>query len=316
MARIDILLATYNGGRFLAQQLQSLTDQTCDDWRLIVRDDGSNDDTLVVLGEWAERTGAEMMLLEDGETGCGACENFARLLAASDAPYFAFCDQDDVWKPEKLFRLLTALQDAEREHASALPMLAFCDLVPVTEQLEPISNSFRAFCGLSIPSPARMAGHLMLQNVVTGCAMMGNAALRDTVGTVPSAAMMHDWWLALVAATMGQIVDVPDALVLYRQHGANAIGARRSTLTDHALRFAREPLVNFRHARDWVQGASRQSAVFANTYRGRLDDDIFGLYRSFGEARQHGFVRRKLFPIRHHAQSNSLARIVAASIFL
>lgn len=97
MAAVDILLATYNGARFLPEQLQSLIDQHFRDWRLIVRDDGSADDTLAI----------------------------------SDAPYFAFCDQDDVWKPDKLSRMVACLRQHEATVGAATPLLAFCDLEPV-----------------------------------------------------------------------------------------------------------------------------------------------------------------------------------------
>lgn len=316
MARVDILLATYNGERFLAEQLASLTAQSWRDWRLIVRDDGSSDDTLGILHRWKERTGASVLLIEDGEKGCGACGNFARLLAASDSPFFAFCDQDDVWKPEKLEALMSALVVAEEEHGRDEPVLAFCDLVPVAQDLAPIAHSFRHFVGLAVPDREAVARHLLLQNFVTGCAMMGNAALRQAALPVPPEAVMHDWWLAMVAANMGRIVEVPEGLVLYRQHGGNMVGMRPSTLTDHAARLLRDPMRNIRHARAWVSGASRQAAAFAASYEGRMPPEAHRLYREFGEAPGQGFVRRKLFPVRHRARSNSTARIAAASLFL
>src|SRR5829696_7008565 len=93
----DILLATFNGARFLPEQLASIEAQTHGGWRLIVRDDGSDDGTRSIIEAFAERHGERVRFLRDGRSQLGACGNFAALLEASDAPYFMFCDQDDVW---------------------------------------------------------------------------------------------------------------------------------------------------------------------------------------------------------------------------
>jgi glycosyltransferase involved in cell wall biosynthesis len=95
--KVDILLATYNGGEFLADQLASIERQTFSEWRLIVRDDGSTDNTVLILEEFRECYPDKVLLIEDLEHNLGPGRNFERLLGYSDAPYFFFCDQDDVW---------------------------------------------------------------------------------------------------------------------------------------------------------------------------------------------------------------------------
>lgn len=102
MPLVDILLATYNGAKYLPEQLASLESQTHGDWRLIVRDDGSSDGSLDLVRDWAVETGSDLVVLEDGESRLGPAQSFGQLLARSDAPYFAFCDQDDVWLAEKI----------------------------------------------------------------------------------------------------------------------------------------------------------------------------------------------------------------------
>ncbi len=133
MTSIDILLATYNGARFLPEQLASLDVQTHSDWRLILRDDGSDDGSLQMVRDWASRTKRELIVIEDGDIRIGPAESFARLLAHSDAPYFAFCDQDDVWEADKLSRLV----DAAASAGDGI-ILAHCDLAVVDGDLSPV----------------------------------------------------------------------------------------------------------------------------------------------------------------------------------
>lgn len=229
--QIDILLATYNGADFLPEQLASLTEQTYPNWRLLLRDDGSTDCSPNIVREWAARTGAELVEVGDGETRVGPSESFSRLMARSEAPWFACCDQDDVWEPEKLEKLLAAGLAAEGRSAhDSTPILVHCDLALVDTDLRPLHPSFwkdrRNDHALRTAAPGHRT-RLLMQGSVTGCAMLGNSALREAALPVPAEARMHDWWLSLVAAWRGQLVAVEATLVRYRQHGGNAMGSGR-----------------------------------------------------------------------------------------
>ena len=112
---IDILLATYNGETFLDEQLDSIAAQAHGDWRLIARDDGSSDRTPEILEAFRMRHPGKVVVLEDGDGNLGLVQNFSRLMAHSDAPYAAFCDQDDVWMPEKLALSLAKMRELEQE---------------------------------------------------------------------------------------------------------------------------------------------------------------------------------------------------------
>src|SRR5262245_40587271 len=113
---IDILLATYNGAAYLAEQLDSIEAQTHPNWRLIARDDGSTDGTLAVIETFRARHSEKVVVLRDEDGNIGLVQNFSRLMEASTAPYAAFCDQDDVWLPEKLSLCLERMRDLEAEH--------------------------------------------------------------------------------------------------------------------------------------------------------------------------------------------------------
>lgn len=311
---IDVLLATYNGARFLPEQLASLGAQTQEDWRLVVRDDGSSDGSLSVVREWAASTGRDLVVIEDADTRVGPTQSFARLLARSDAPYFAFCDQDDVWHPEKLERLLGAMRGMEAGRTGQTPLLVHCDLAIVSQDLRPTGRTFwgqaqvaKADMG-SDPDDRAARYSLLLQNVVTGCATLGNAELRDRALPVPPTVYIHDLWVALVAAYFGEVRGVPDALVNYRQHDSNTIGAKAWDVGSVARRFVANPTGTIRRSRDKLVELQEQTRCFLDRFGDALPAEDFSALREFADLPDHGFLRRKSFMVRHAAYPQSWTR--------
>lgn len=233
---IWILLATYDGERFLRRQLASLFAQTDRNWRLLVRDDGSSDRTPALLGA-AAAADARVRVMDDDGGRLGSSGNFFRLMHAAlaeGADYFAFCDQDDIWQPDKLATLRAALRAGER---AAAPCLVYSDLSWIDARGDEIARShFRASCG---GMPEQDHCWLMAMNLIPGCAMLGNRALLECALRRTDLAH-HDWWVALVAAAMGELVRVERPLLAYRLHGGNAIGAR--SLLARCIGFVLRPL--------------------------------------------------------------------------
>jgi len=224
--RVFILLSCYNGARFLAEQIESIRRQTFTDWTLLVRDDGSSDGTLGIL-ESEAAADARIAFLRDGRGNLGPAQSFGALMQAAveaGAGYAAFADQDDVWEPDKLEHQFEVLAGREAEVGSAGPLLVYSDLAVVDEELRPIHASFLASQGLGAGGDTSLAT-LLTQNPVAGCATMVNRALLQVALPLPDI-VMHDWWLALCAAALGEIHFRPRATVLYRQHGRNVAGSR------------------------------------------------------------------------------------------
>ncbi len=222
--RVCILLATYNGQTFLSPMLESLRHQSMRNWYMYVRDDGSKDDTLRVLGEYI-RQDSRIRCVAGPAGSLGAKENFSSLLShASSARYVALADQDDVWHPEKLAMQMQCMREMESRFPSR-PILVHSDMCVVDANLRVISPSFMRYQGISHewndPLPV-----LLAQNFVTGCTVLVNRALLEKALPIPPEALMHDWWLALCAAVFGEIGFVDRPLVQYRQHGGNAVGAK------------------------------------------------------------------------------------------
>lgn len=311
MPMIDVLLATYNGARFLPEQLLSLEQQTFTDWRLVVRDDGSSDGSLELVRDWAARTGKPVHMVEDGRKNLGASGNFAALLGLSEAPHFAFCDQDDFWLPNKLSLMRDHLVAAEARCGQDKPLFAYSDLRLADAELREFHPSFRAFASLSTPQPGKSLPRLLLQNIVVGCASMGNAALRRAALPIAPEAVMHDWWLALVASGTGDLVDVPEATILYRQHGKNASDPVDWSWGSMIARVALNPGASLKRARSFIDATQRQAQALHNRFEARLDSEVAEIVREYGALRGRPILERKKFVVDKNLWSNRFIRNAA-----
>lgn len=222
-AMIEVALATRNSASFLPETLDSLFGQTCRDFTIIVSDDGSADATLDIVERYRKLHPGRIRCVGSGERLGGPVANFSRLLDHLTADYAMLCDHDDVWLPNKIALSLAHMKRLEALHGSSTPLLVHTDLVVVGPDLELLSPSFFAYQRLD---PAwNSLNALLTANTVTGCTAMINRALYVRARPIPREAVMHDHWLALVAAATGKIGCVEEATILYRQHGGNAIGA-------------------------------------------------------------------------------------------
>lgn len=228
---IDILMSTFNGERYLGEQVRSILDQSFAEFRLIVRDDGSTDRSVSIIEEFC-REDERVTLLSDGEGNLGLRRSFMRLLEASEGEYFMFADQDDVWLPEKIERSIEAIKKLESSSTKTEPLLVFSDLRVVTEQLETIDESLWHYQRL-LPEISQDWKRLLAQNVVTGCTILANRAAARASLPFALPEMMHDHWVAVNAARHGKIGYISEPTVLYRQHSGNAEGGR-----DFGLRYA------------------------------------------------------------------------------
>jgi rhamnosyltransferase len=261
-------MSTYNGVVFLDEQVESIRSQTVTNWRLLVRDDGSSDDTRQAVERLAAND-SRIVLLENDGKNLGPARSFIRLLGHSTAPYFMFCDQDDRWLPQKIEWSLESL----RKHED-VPHLVFTDLNVVDESLQVISPSFMDFQRFDPVNGTRF-NRLLMQNIVPGCTIAGNRALKQASGlcsaSTPGYIVMHDWLLALVATAFGAVTYVDRPTMMYRQHSQNCLGAPGS----NARRYVKMLL----HDRPWLKAqvylgkVCRHAASFGEYYHERLSDE-------------------------------------------
>ncbi|MGN0301580.1 MAG: glycosyltransferase family 2 protein [Anaerotardibacter sp.] len=224
---VDIVMATYNGEKYISEQIESIQSQTYSNWRLLISDDCSGDRTLEIIRNYAEKD-ERIIILPQKKNG-GAKENFFYATKYSDfSEYVMFCDQDDVWDSDKVSFTLGKMLSAELEYGSDLPILVCTDMRVVDENLNELHEScfelfranidrldFRVFLGTSF---------------LAGCAMMSNRKLIDLFNRTQNldGVFLHDWWIALIASAFGKIFVVKKATNSYRQHESNVMGANSS----------------------------------------------------------------------------------------
>ena len=244
---VAVLLSTYNGARYLPQQIDSLLQQNFPAWSLLWRDDGSSDETAALMQAFAEHAGPDRVPLTPDQDGhVGIAGSFLSLLRrVPPNTIAAFADQDDIWLPDKLQRGVDALAAVPK----GVPALYCARQRLVDENLTPLGLSpYRG-------RPGRFPAALT-QNVATGCTVMLNpAAVALVAASEAPAGTLHDWWSYLVvSAAGGQLIADPVPVVLYRQHQQNAVGAPHSPLRRGLMALRRGPAEFMQLFRRHVEG--------------------------------------------------------------
>lgn len=234
MDQVDILMGTYNGEKYLAEQIHSILSQSYPHIHLIIRDDGSTDATRQILDQIQAQFPERITIMKTTQR-LGVKSNFSTLMQHSKAKYVMLSDQDDFWKPSKVEITLTKMKELEFSHSSETPLLVYTDLHVVVEHLKPINVSFWQYSRLD-PSRNQL-NQLLVTNVVTGCTVMMNRALVTLALPIPPDCLIHDRWIALVAAACGQMSFVAEPTLFYRQHHKNAIGANNRGLLSLLCKF-------------------------------------------------------------------------------
>lgn len=221
---VQIVLATYNGARYLPAQLDSILIQQEHFLEILVCDDGSTDATSSVIADYAVRYPGRIRTVLKKPGQKGASSNFSNLLECSTADYVLLSDQDDVWDADKIQSLTSRMLELELQHGVQMPLLLHTDLRVVDEQLHQISESLFKYQNLD--KTLSSLADCLCQNSVTGCTVMVNRSLIQLAVPVAPKAIMHDWWLALVASAFGKIEFIDRPFISYRQHSSNTLGAK------------------------------------------------------------------------------------------
>lgn len=265
--QIAILMATYNGEKYLGEQIDSIIGQTCQDWHLYIHDDGSTDNTLNIINEYIRRYPNRMTLLEYPSQG-RACKNFLSMLERVDAPYYMFCDQDDVWLPKKIEFSYVKMQATEKDAPTDTPIVINTDLTVVDEQLNTICKSFWYRERIYPKWLHNYQDHAAIYSA-TGCTMLFNKKAKEAVKHPILHATMHDAWVNLsVAAVNGTICYLPESYILYRQHNQNTMGAREPytfTLKYRLKNFLKIININIQHYKEMnsIKSISLSGYIFS-----------------------------------------------------
>jgi hypothetical protein len=227
--------------------------------------------------------------------------------------YVMFCDQDDVWFPDKIMLTFSRMREEEQLQGKAFPLMVFTDLVLTDAANQVIADSFWDF---EYISPFRISlKHLLVQNITTGCTIMANRALIAQVTVIPQAAIIHDWWLALVAASFGSMVPLVRQTMQYRQHESNCIGARRWTLLNKVNSLV--SLLQFINTyRATFSLTYAQAESFLSIYGNRLTSQQAYIVREYAAIGTASWIGKRLRTINNSFFRYGLLRKLAQLLFM
>ena len=222
MEKVDILLATYNGEKYLREQIDSILNQTHKEFRLLISDDGSTDSTREILEEYKNKDSRIEVFFQ--ENNLGVVKNFEFLLEKVEAKYYMFSDQDDIWKESKIEKSLKKIEEGFD--------LVYSDLEVVDEELNVIYKSYWKLKGIyNKIKKYNNFESLYLNNFVTGCTMISRKELINKFLPLPNTSkyVLHDYWISLILSQEGKISYIEEPLIKYRQHKNNKVGSKKKT---------------------------------------------------------------------------------------
>jgi len=300
---IAILLSTYNGEKFLRAQLDSLWAQTTQDFVVLARDDGSADGTAQILAEEARNRPGRLVVVDSEGGRMGPMRSFATLLGQCDAEYIAFCDQDDVWERDKLERFRDAIREQEAVSGATTAILCCSDVVVTDVNLQVTAPSYFGKHRIQTGPDGAPLARLIFRNFAIGASTMINRALRDLALPIPEQAVMHDWWLALIAQSLGRVVVLPGSSMRYRQHGRNAIGSKARRLP----RSISQVRADWNWSTTSAARCIRQAAVLYETYGKLMNDGDRTLLARFQSFPSSGPMGRLMVMLKSRAFKPSFA---------
>lgn len=219
--KVAILMASYNGERYICEQIDSITSQTYSNWVLYINDDGSTDGTIDIIKEYISKYPDKICLSYNDSGKCGATGNFADLFQkVPQADWYVLCDQDDIWPNDRLEKMLQKAVTEGVSDNSDIPAIVYGRAQVVDENLNKLGNSIEECLYVKLREEIAHK-QILLATYIWGCTMMYNDALRNLVKVIPQGALYHDAYLEIVCVYFGKIVALEDIVVKYRQHGNN-----------------------------------------------------------------------------------------------
>lgn len=224
---ISIAMCTYNGEKFVLEQLESFVHQTVLPDEIVIFDDNSTDNTVDIVRKFKDNAPFDVRIFCNSSS-VGVVHNFALAIEACNGEYIFLSDQDDVWLPDKIEITMNKMLYIEANLGDEHPICVHTDLKVVNEELNIMSNSFFKYQGVyHLYKKREQIKVLPVQNFVVGCTVLINKAMKDAALPFPENVVMHDHWLSLIAACAGtlEFIDVPT--INYRQHTSNTVGAHK-----------------------------------------------------------------------------------------
>lgn len=287
---VDILMSTYNGEKYIEEQINSLLAQSYTNWQLIIRDDYSTDNTSQIIDIFQKKYPQKIFVIKDNLKNLGVTQSFFVLMQNSKADYLMFCDQDDVWLPDKIKLTLEEILKLEKnKQLISHPALVFSDLKVVNESLKPITDSFWRIMSIN-PNNAKQINKIIVRNSVTGCTMMINKPLKNLIEEIPQTALIHDWWITLTACLFAQISYINKPTILYRQHNNNVMGLGKKTKIKQLLS---SPFKAYKELKKKEISFQIQAKQLLETYKEKIEDkETINILENYSNLYQKNYLIR------------------------
>lgn len=299
MEAVSIVLATYNGERYIKEQIDSILQNSYKNWTLEICDDGSTDGTLVCVREYMKKY-PDKIFLHVNEPRLGVTKNFLAGVQRTKGDYIMFCDQDDVWMPEKIACTLNHIKAREQLYGKEIPVATFTDTRLADEQLQEFHPSFFQYNALDTNKTD--LAHMLMENKVIGCTTMFNRALAEKIKVLPEHARYHDWWVGLLAASMGDLSFYKQATMLYRQHTQNVVGAQ------NFVQYVVRRMKNKALQKETLLQNQMQAREFLETYGAELSGENKELMERFSSLHKKNPVTRRWMLFANHFWKSGIIR--------
>ncbi|WP_456400759.1 glycosyltransferase family 2 protein [Persephonella sp.] len=308
-------MATYNGEKFIREQIESILGQTYKNWQLIIHDDGSKDNTKEIIKHYVEKYPKNIILIDDRITFGNAKDNFNHLIgkALNDYcfNYIMFSDQDDVWIPEKIELSINKIREIEANLPSNTPILLFTDMIICDESLNEISSSLWKYQKIN---PRKTAlNRLLIKNVAWGCSILINKSLVEIAYPIPKNAIMYDWWLALVASIYGKIIYIDKPTVMYRRHAANDSKLEKDSISAYI-----KHIKSFNKIIEYIRKRRSTTALQAKELILRYGSSLgahYELVYKYANIEKMSFFDRKKFIIENNILYHSALKSIVQLLF-
>ena len=303
-------MATYNGEKYLAQQLDSFFSQTVNNFTIHILDDQSTDNTWQILTQYKNLYPDQITITRSEKNSGEAKHTFLELVSNVKDDYLMLSDQDDIWLPDKIEITLEKMKELEAENPKGTPLLVHTDLTVADKDLNIINPSFRKATTRRYGRTAE--NQVLTLNNCSGCTIMYNRAMAELLKNKPPFCEVHDWWLQIVAAFMGKIGHIDKPTVLYRQHGNNSIGAKDTRTLSYKIKQLR----NNAHIKKRIRSTYPQAQSLLELYHDKLTDHQRHLLKTFISIPKMGKFKRWQIIYRNNFFMDSLARNIAFFMFV
>lgn len=313
---ITIIMAVYNGQEYIREQLESLKDQTYTEWRLVIRDDRSSDKTAEIVKKFSDEVEQEVIFKVNEKPSGSAKNNFALLINdAKESDYVMFCDQDDIWKKDKIEITFNKMKQAEERYGRDFPLLVHGDVEVIDENGNINADSMFEMSHINADSKLPQ---ILIQNHVTGCTMMCNKKLIAGISEYASSEyiIMHDYLAALYASVFGKIEVIKKPLLSYRQHSGNSVGAKNNNNPVYLLKRLANGRKSYKEA---METSRNQVKFFVEIYRKELaaekyceEYELMSGYVSLGSRAK---LYRIMFYKKNHIWKNGTIRKIMQVIW-